>query len=99
MVDLTITLGAAPELPLGEYGSISRHLRKIPILCPELEGQEFEIYPELIYMMKEIAFAGKEEEDPSDHLTRVHDLCVTLKTTSLPIEFVLLKPFSLVFER
>jgi hypothetical protein len=46
-----------------------------PILYPDLEGMEYYINPKLIYMMKDIAFVGKEEGDPNQHLAKVYDIC------------------------
>ena len=64
-----------------------------PILYPDLEGMEYHISPKLIYMMKDIAFAGKEEEDPNHHLSKVYNICDTFRPTRLPKEFFLLKLF------
>ena len=60
LTDFTITRRVEePEKLLGDYGNPSRHLTKIPIIYPDLQAMEFEIDLELIYMTKEISFAGR----------------------------------------
>ena len=75
MKELSITPKVEePKKTLREGGAPSAYAMRQPILYPDLEGMEYHISPKLVYMMKDIAFAGKEEEDPNQHLAKVYNL-------------------------
>ena len=85
MENLSITAKAAgPSKALGEYGTPSTLVAKNPIVYPDVKGIEYEIDPELLIMMQENAFLGKEHEDPGIHLTRVNDICEVVGPKNLP---------------
>lgn len=94
MKELSLTQKAEePKKTLRECGAPSSFAMREPILYPDLEGMEYYLSPKLIHMMKDIAFARTEDEDPNHHLTKVYDICDTFGPAGIPKEFVLLKLF------
>ena len=95
MAELTISKrpDIEAEKPLREYGAPTARAIRKPILFPEVNVEEYEINTELIYMLHDIAFQGKEDEDPLDHIREVHGICETFGPKGLSREFVLLKLF------
>jgi hypothetical protein len=79
---------------LHEWGCPSVLYTRKHILYPDVKGNgEYEIKPKIISMMQYNAFSGKEDEDPSLHLTMVHDTREALRHKNVPKEFVLLTLF------
>ena len=88
-----VSLEPEPKKTLREYGAPSKHVMKTPIVTPEIYVDEYNIDTKLIHIVQEIFFAGREDEDPVNHLTIFDNLCSTFQQKGVSKEFVLLKLF------
>ncbi|KAL1212113.1 hypothetical protein V5N11_018713 [Cardamine amara subsp. amara] len=69
----------------------------VSIRLPVIEGQDYEINPQMITLFKQKRFCGLSSESPMDHIEAFEDLCTTTSTTDIPPDYLRCKlfPFSL----
>jgi Retrotransposon gag protein len=63
------------------------------IVIPPLGRGGFEIKPHFITLIKSVIFEGRPTEDPIAHVKVFLDLCETITTEGLPVDYVKLKAF------
>ena len=81
------------EKTLKEYCAPSLYNLKEPILFPNPGVREYQFDGELLNMLQEMAFSGREDEDPGRHLREFENMVTSLGPKGIPREFTRLKLF------
>ena len=82
-----------PEKALKEYSAPTLHYLKEPILFPNPGVREYQFNGELINILQENAFSGREDEDPGRHLREFEDVIASIGPKGISRDFSRLKLF------
>ena len=82
-----------PEKTLREYNALNSAFLKQPIEFPNPRVREYRVDGEIIKILQEKAFSGREDEDPGRHLREFDDVITSLVPKDLPRDFSRLKLF------
>ena len=93
IMSINRTTATIPEKALKEYSAPTLHYLKEPILFPNPGVREYQFDGELINILQEKAFSGREDEDPGRHLREFEDVIASIGPKGISRDFSRLKLF------
>ena len=91
IMSITRTTPRKPEKTLREYSAPNSAFLKQPIEFPNPRVRDFQFDMEIIKILQEKAFSGREDEDPGRHLREFDDVISLLGSKGLPRDLSRLK--------
>ena len=64
------------------------------IQLPSVQGQDYEIKPQIISLVKQHMFHGLPSESPMEHIENLEEICSTTRSNGVPYDYLCCKLFA-----